>query len=420
MEVEFANRDDPQSMSQFGALDNPSNVASTSAFGNTQQSSFGNMQQQNPAGNILGNTQLAGQTSVFGNAQQNQPTNSLFGNTNPGPMTGNSLLAGTNTNNATQSSGMNVDMGSTDNTQINPAGFVPILPSNMNQSSATGANIFGNAQNQSASTSPFGNTTTTNAQPNTGLLGNTNTLQSATGGNLFGNATMNQPATGNTSNTIPQAAAGGNVFGNPSTMSTQPPGSSSTTNQQTNSLFGNAPATNQPANGLFGNTSTTSQPTASNAAQSISLFGNTGTTQQQQPLFGDKPGNLFGSTNTGTTSGTGFFPSTQQPQQPNQLSLFGSANVTQPGSLFGNTQNNVTGNGLFGDRSEGTLFGNTARSNNPFNTSTLSSSFLGTKTPAQQQAIAQAQAVQLQQKIEAIYNAWNPNSPQCKFQVCSN
>ena len=178
------------------------------------------------------------------------------------------------------------------------------------------------------------------------------------------------------------------MFGN---MSTQPSGSSSTTNQQTNSLFGNAPATNQPANSLFGNTSTSNQLTASNAAQPMSLFGNTGNTQQQQSSF----------------------PSTQQPQQPNQSSLFGSTNVTQPGSLFGNTQNN------FGDRSESILFGNTARSSNPFNASTLSSSFLGSKTPVQQQAIAQAQAVQLQQKIEAIYNAWNPNSPQCKFQVCS-
>lgn len=195
-------------------------------------------------------------------------------------------------------------------------------------------------------------------------------------------------------------------------------GSSSTTNQQTNSPFGNAPATNQTANNLFGNTSTSNQFTASNAAQPMSLFGNTGNTQQQS-LLGDKPGNLFGSTNTGATSGIGLFPSTQQPQQPNQPNLFGSTNVTQPGSLFGNTQNNVTGNGLFGDRSESTLFGNTARSSNPFNASTLSSSFLGSKTPAQQQAIAQAQAVQLQQKIEAIYNAWNPNSPQCKFQVCS-
>ena len=103
IEVEFADRDDPQSMSQFGALDSIAN-ASTSAFWNTQQSSFGNMQQQNSTGNILGNTQPAGQASLFGNAQQNQPTNPLFGTTNTGATTGNSLFGGTNTSNATQSS----------------------------------------------------------------------------------------------------------------------------------------------------------------------------------------------------------------------------------------------------------------------------------------------------------------------------
>ena len=208
-------------------------------------------------------------------------------------------------------------------------------------------------------------------------------------------------------------------------MTTQPAGSASTTNQSTTSLFGNTLATNQPSNSLFGNTSTANPPPATNTTQPTSLFGNvgtntgTGTTQQQPSLFGDKPGGLFGSTSAASGAGLLTGAQTQQLQQLNQPSLFGSTTATQLGALFGNTQNNAIGSSLFGDKPQGTLFGNTTGSSNAFNTSTLSSSFLGSKTPAQQQAVAQAQALQLQQKIEAIYNAWNPNSPQCQFQVCS-
>ena len=446
-ETECADRDNPQSMSLFGALDNNPNAASTSAFGNNQQ--------QSPTGNIniFGNTQPVAQTSLFGNAQQSQPTASLFGNANSGATAGGNVNGGTNTNNAAQSTGtlggnpLNVVMGSFDST---PIGMMPNLFGNTTQPMTTGGSIlapttqplttggssFGNAQNQSTGTSPFGNTATTTAQPTTGnsLFGSTNTTQPATGNSLFGNTNTTQPATGGNlfgNTTTNQPVTGGSLVGNTSTtgntsiMTTQPAGSASTTNQSTTSLFGNTLATNQPSNSLFGNTSTANPPPATNTTQPTSLFGNvgtntgTGTTQQQPSLFGDKPGGLFGSTSAASGAGLLTGAQTQQLQQLNQPSLFGSTTATQLGALFGNTQNNAIGSSLFGDKPQGTLFGNTTGSSNAFNTSTLSSSFLGSKTPAQQQAVAQAQALQLQQKIEAIYNAWNPNSPQCQFQVCS-
>ncbi|KAF9453387.1 hypothetical protein P691DRAFT_64531 [Macrolepiota fuliginosa MF-IS2] len=81
------------------------------------------------------------------------------------------------------------------------------------------------------------------------------------------------------------------------------------------------------------------------------------------------------------------------------------------------------GSTLFGTRpqqSAGGLFGSTAGMGNTLNASTMpSSSLLGSRTaltPAQQQADSQTQALQLQQKIEAIFHAWNPASPQCRFQ----
>ncbi|EKM78316.1 hypothetical protein AGABI1DRAFT_121430 [Agaricus bisporus var. burnettii JB137-S8] len=113
-----------------------------------------------------------------------------------------------------------------------------------------------------------------------------------------------------------------------------------------------------------------------------------------------------------------------QQQQQQQPSLFGSTTTGQPSTgLFGGSSTNA-GGGLFGNRSQqpgtGSLFGSTTGTGAALNASTLpSSSLLGSRTaltPAQQQADAQTQALQLQQRIEAIYHAWNPSSPQCRFQ----
>ncbi|KXN84423.1 Nucleoporin nup44 [Leucoagaricus sp. SymC.cos] len=366
-------------MSLFGALANNQSTtpATGSIFGNTQQ------QQQQPAGGLFGNTQPAGQVTLFGNTnpQQSQPTTSIFGaaNTNTGAGTGGSLFG--NTSNATQ-----------------PA--------------TGGTSLFGNTN--PTGTSLFGNMQTQQQQQQQGttpsLFGNT------TGGSIFGNMQtqqQQQPATGtslfgNTATTTTQPATGGSLFGNTATNTAQQPATGG-------SLFGST-TTNQPATGgsfLFGNTGTT-----------------TGTTQQQpSSLFGNKPGGLFGSTTTGTNTGGGLFGNTQTQQQGQQQqqqpSLFGNTNTQPATNPFGSTQQQqqpaaATGS-LFGTKPQnGSYFGSTAGTGSAFNASTLpSSSLLGTRTaltPAQQQADAQTQALLLQQKIEAIYNAWNPQSPQCRFQ----
>jgi nuclear pore complex protein Nup54 len=165
------------------------------------------------------------------------------------------------------------------------------------------------------------------------------------------------------------------------------------------SLFGG----NKPTTGLFGTTQP-SQP---------SLFGNTS----------NMNANMNASTSTNANPiapATGFGSLLSQQQQP------GSFNVGQ------SSTNTSGGPGLFSS---------TAQTQNPLGSSSSipplsqpvpTGSLFGSKPPlpsmssflpagqAQQSSDngAQAQSVALQQRIEAVVAGWNPQSPQCRFQVC--
>lgn len=325
--------------------------------------------------------------------------------------------------------------------------------------------LFGNTQTTNTSATPatggsiFGNSTTQQQQPaGGGLFGGQNQGATQTTPSLFGNT--NQPTQavslfGNPS-TSTSASGGGGLFGGQQQQQPQTTGGG---------LFG---ASNQPAatGGLFGST-TTQQPTATGGGlfgsttqqqqpQQQSLFGGTNTTQQTSGggLFGgSKPGGIFGSglsINTGTNaSGTtppapittsantlfGSTPGQQQQQQQQQPApsggLFSQSSQNQPQqrpSLFGNLA-----------QSTNTLLGGSTLGTSTLGTSTLGTSTLGPGSaqpagglgvstngllstrgagvPAQQQADAHVQQAKLVQRMESIYNAWNPTSPQCRFQV---
>lgn len=274
----------------------------------------------------------------------------------------------------------------------------------------------------------FGNTT----QPATGsgIFGSTNPPQQpqTTGGGVFGNATSTSLFGGNAQ---PAAMTGGNIFGStvtqPATSGSIFGGTSQPTNPQqqpsAGGLFGASNATTQPAANLFGSTATTTP------AQGSGLFGTS--TSSSNPLFGNKPpSSIFGAPTTGTTTGTSTIspptlfgqpaaqtststaqPTTSlfgvptQPQQPQKPSGSLFASTTQPsttGTLFGSTLAPPTlGPGL----GTGSILGTS--------TSRSSQSTLG----ATQQQDPQSQFVALTQRIDAIAEAWNPNSPLCRFQV---
>ncbi|EJD04210.1 uncharacterized protein FOMMEDRAFT_121798 [Fomitiporia mediterranea MF3/22] len=153
---------------------------------------------------------------------------------------------------------------------------------------------------------------------------------------------------------------------------------------------------------LFGSSTNTA-----NATQpSTGLFGQ----QQNQP-------------SAGTTSLFGQPQQSQQPQQQPTTSLFGQpaaqAQVQPQTSLFGNlgqsTINPPSGGlGLFGsNQPSSSLFGlpNTGAS-----TSGLFAGRSSLRQSQQQADTAQAQFLNLVQRIEAVAQAWDPNSPQCRFQ----
>ena len=204
-----------------------------------------------------------------------------------------------------------------------------------------------------------------------GLFGGGATTNTNTGGGLFGGG-----ASINTN-------TGGGLFG-------------SNTQQPTTNTGG----------GLFG--SNTQQP----ATTGSSLFGNTPTGGS---LFGAKPaGNVgaFGAPASNTTPGTSnllggsFFGQPQQGQQPQQQQQ------QQPSSFFGSTSGN--------------LFGQPAaqQSNTALTASALGppSNLLASRSTAGTQQNSTDPNVQFAKtaaSIEAIYNAWNPASPACRFQVSS-
>ncbi|KAF8920594.1 nucleoporin complex subunit 54-domain-containing protein [Mucidula mucida] len=260
-----------------------------------------------------------------------------------------------------------------------------------------GSSIFGasntNQQPTQAASTPslFGSTNT-----NTAAFGQNN-ANTNTGGSIFG-----QPANQNKPSTF-GATTGGSLFGQPSatTGNTQQP-------QNNSSFFATPPA------------------------------GQQNQQQKSNNLFAGSTNPLLPSTATSTNPLFGGASSTP--------SLFGSTNSTAPAtgtsSLFGSTSNTNTNNApatsntgsLFGSSTGGSLFGSTANTNNnPLNQSTLTTSIFG-KPPQQQlgansllkstvpgssqpqPADSQAQFERLSQAIEGITNAWNPNSPHCRFQ----
>ncbi|RDB17164.1 Nucleoporin nup44 [Hypsizygus marmoreus] len=285
------------------------------------------------------------------------------------------------------------------------------------------SSLFGNPPQQTTAPSLFGSTGTATNAP-TGLFGSS-TTQPATGSLFGGQQQQQQPATTGGSlfggGGTTQPAAGGSLFGGSTTQPANLGGSlfGSTTTQQQQQPAGTT------GGGLFGST-TIQQPSGG-------LFGSTATQQPQQQqaggLFGSKPGGLFGSNLNISTPSSGpnpLFGGTlgQQPQQQQPATgLFGQP--TQK-SLFGNLGQPTTGTSpLFGGGSTlGTsTLGTSALGGGQaggFGASTLGSSNLlstrGPAGPAQQQADAQSQHVKLLQRIEGVYNAWNANSPQCRFQ----
>ncbi|KAG1752247.1 hypothetical protein EDB19DRAFT_1100046 [Suillus lakei] len=325
----------------------------------------------------------------------------------------------------------------------------------------------------------FGNTTTQLQPAGTGSSGNTSTQpqQQPPAGSLFGNTTTSttqQPATGGlfgSTNIGTQAQTqtqpAGSLFGNTSTQPTQPAGS----------LFGNMSAQpTQPAGNLFGNAGTQQHQQPQQAG---GLFGNTTTQQQQQPqsggLFGSATtqqpasgaGGLFGTSTTQPSAGGSLFGGTST-QAPTSGGLFGSATTQAPatgGGLFGSTT--TSSNPLFGNKNPASIFGaapvtsttptlfGQSQSAQPIATPSLfgqsqqqkpagslfgsmnqpaqstatgglfgstlglplSNSLLASRSTAPpQQQDPQSQYAALEQKIQAIVQAWDPSSPACRFQ----
>ncbi|KAH9925020.1 nucleoporin complex subunit 54-domain-containing protein [Epithele typhae] len=353
---------------------------------------------------------------AFGTASA-QPSGSAFGafgstqNTS-GPLAGSSLF-GNNTNTNTAGGGL---FGATNtNTNAQPSGG-PF-------GATTGGGPFG-TMNPPAGGGPFGNTNATQQQTNAsvpsgglfgstqpaqtgGLFGNTNTNPSGNvGSGLFG-STNTTTTGGGLFGTTNANTTGGGLFG--TTNTTAPSGGmfGSTTAAPSGGLFGNT--ANTTGGGMFGNTNTNT------TAPSSGLFGSTAT---GGGLFGSTTaapttgGGLFGSTAPATGTSGGLFGNTTQPQAGS--SFFSSTNQpAQTGSLFANMgqQQRPANTGLFG--AGGSILGASTIGGGALGASNLFTSKSGAPNPQQD---AQTQSAQLQQKIESIASAWNPNNPQCRFQ----
>ncbi|KAI0772999.1 nucleoporin complex subunit 54-domain-containing protein [Trametes elegans] len=379
-------------------------------FGSTQP-----QQQQGTTGGLFGGGAF-GATATGSNAG-----GSLFGGSNntaqPAANTGGGLFGAANTNTNTQQGG-----GLFGSTQQQGGGGLFGGANTNTNTQQQGGGLFGNNQ-QGGSNAPsgglFGNTQQQGQTGNTsgGLFGSTNASTNTGGGGLFGSTT------GNTT--------GGGLFGNASNTNTG------------GGLFGNTSNTNTnqsaPSGGLFG--STTSAPNTTGGG----LFGNAGnTTGTSGGLFGSTTGQtntntgggLFGSNTTGQTGG--LFGSTQPGTSTGQPSLFGGANQAQGSSLFGNTQQqqqqqqnqpgSLFGNigqqqqqqqrpgGLFGSTLGGSTLGASNIGGNALVGSTNNLFASRPSTVVNPQQDAQTQFAQLTQRIEGIAQAWNSNSPQCRFQ----
>jgi nuclear pore complex protein Nup54 len=191
-----------------------------------------------------------------------------------------------------------------------------------------------------------------------------------------------------------------------------PPASSSNANPNTGGLFGlsNTTQSNTTTPSLFGNTNPAPNPLPNNANTNAGgIFGlgantNTNTSNQQQQ---------------GTTGTTGnpLFTNQQSQQQP-LSNLFSSTtsnplfsgNKTATGSPFGGSMlgtSTLGTNVLGGQQGGGSLL-----SSRP-NTLT-STTGVGTGIT---QLEAHEQFLKISQGVETIYQAWNPATKNCRFQV---
>ncbi|KAH9848107.1 nucleoporin complex subunit 54-domain-containing protein [Lenzites betulinus] len=398
------------------------------AFGAAQPQQQSQQQQPGQSGGLFtgafgasasnSNTAPATGGSLFGNNTQPQPTlnsgGGLFGSNNQAGNSGGGLFGST-----TQQ----------------PAGGGLFGGTNTNQQ---GGGLFGNNQQAGTSNAPSGGLfgSTQQNQPGAtggGLFGSTANNNNTAGGGLFGsNAGSNNAGAGlfgNNANNTQAAAPTGGLFG-----------STAASNNTGGGLFGNASNTTGNTGGLFGST-TNNAPTAPSGG----LFGSTAAPNTGAGLFGNTAGSsntgstggLFGSTAGGTTGG--LFGSTQPGASTGQSSMFGSTTQApgsslfgnpqqqqqqqqqqnQPGSLFGNAgqqQQQQRPGGLFGSALGGSTLGASTIGGNALLGSTnnlFSSRAVSAPNPQQD---AQAQFAQLTQRIEGVAQAWNSNSPQCRFQ----
>ena len=320
-------------------------------------------------------------------------------------------------------------------TQGNTA--TPSLSGNTNpapnplQPQPTQPSLFGNTNTNTGTSTNANQNTTTNAggglfgqqpqQPSTGLLGT-----STQGPSLFANVGTNtgglfgQQSTGGlTSDGGQQKSTQPSLFGNTSTGTNTNTNQSSTTN--TGGLFGQPP---QPSmgGGIFGNT-TNPNSTGSIGGTGGGLFGSN--TIANNP----NAGGIFGlSTNTNTntsnqqqqgTAGTTSNPlfTNQFSQQPQQQPLSNLFSSTTSNSLFSRSKTetaNPFGGSTLGASTLGGQQGGSLLSSRP-NTLT-STTGVGTGNT---QLEAHEQFLKIAQSVETIYQAWNPATRDCRFQVVS-
>lgn len=208
-------------------------------------------------------------------------------------------------------------------------------------------------------------------QPTTGLFGQPTNPGLGAGGSSLGSAAPNntQPTTGLFGQ--PQPTSGGLFGQNQPAAQAQP---------TTGGLFGNQPQNTSGSGGLFGGAATT-------GATGGGLFGNGGATATTGGLFGNQQ--------------------QQQQQQPAATAgLFGNPSATtQPAATTSGF-----GSNLFGPKPV-----TTGPTNAPLTISTLGGPSTSTfPQPAQSTA---SSPNPIFGKVEEIYNAWNPASPSCRFQV---
>jgi nuclear pore complex protein Nup98-Nup96 len=306
----------------FGATNTGSNLfggTSSSPFGASQPATSGFGANTATSGGLFGAAKPA-TTNLFGAPAQNQPAGNLFGNT--GSTGFGSAPSGFGTNNATTGSSL---FG-----QSNTANKPPAFSFNTSQPASTGTTfgstpaasgfgggLFGNTQPQNTA-NPFGGQQQQQPAANNafGSGGGFGTTQQNTGTSLFGNP---KPATGLFG---APAATGSSLFSQPAS-NTNAFGGANT--QNTGGLFGaQKPATT--GTGLFGQTNNQTNTGGSN------LFGGLGgqTQNQTQP----QTNSLFGGLNNANQQKPSLFPQTQQ---QSGTSLFGGTGTQQQGtSLFGN------------------------------------------------------------------------------------